>query len=147
MFRNKENTEKIKWLLLLILLIFGLLQFKMSIGAFSDKVIISSNMTADKWVTVEFNLRDDHKAVGFRVDGIKDYQKLEYEITYLPTNRALQGICGSIDLYGEDSMVKNDIMLGTESSGNWIYDIGMETINLKVILNPSNKILEKEINY
>jgi hypothetical protein len=147
MVRDKKIIEKIEWLLLLILLIFGLLQFKISVGAINDKFVVHSTMTAIKWETIEFKVRDDKKAVEFKVDGIKDYQKLEYEITYIPENRPLQGITGSFDLHGEDSMSKNDIMLGTESSGDWVYDTGMDKIKLKVTLSAPNKVLEKEIDY
>lgn len=139
---------------LLILLVFVLgLSFRSidSTNAFlTDTGSASFEARAATWPVIELNLRSDRKAVGFWAGGIKDFQKLEYEITYIPANREPQGISGLINLSREDSVTRDNLILGTNSSGTWVYDRGMEKIKLKVILaknGTQDQVLEKEIVY
>lgn len=100
---------------------------------------------------LDFYLRADRRAVGFKVTGISPYENLKYEIAYSPTNREPQGITGEINLSGGDEVGRGDLILGTCSAGGTcIYDSGMPTIHLKVILTGSgvaDRVLEKDLDY
>ena len=101
-------------------------------------------------VEIDFYINDDSNSVSFTTSGISPYSNLEYEITYEPANRAPQGISGSIALEGQNEIAKDGLMLGTDSSGDWIWDTGMEKIYLKIILTGEGmpeRTLEKEIIY
>ncbi|MBU1126948.1 hypothetical protein KKF11_01210 [Patescibacteria group bacterium] len=56
---------------------------------------------------------------------IKDADKLEYELLYETGDGATQGSIGSIDLKGKTTYEKR-ILLGSESSGHYRYDKGVE---------------------
>lgn len=99
---------------------------------------------------LHFYLSADKKSVGFKITGISSYENLEYEITYSPANREPQGIIGEIKLDGENELIKEGFILGTDSSEDWIYDTGMTDIYLKVILTGSgmpDRTLEKDLLY
>ena len=105
---------------------------------------------SDNELKVEFSLFQDKESVKFKVFNILDYANLDYEITYEPSNRAPQGIGGSIALEGQKEIAKDDLMLGTDSSGDWVWDEGMDKIYLKVKLTGEGmpeRTLEKEIIY
>lgn len=99
---------------------------------------------------IDFQISEDKRSVKFTASGISPYSKLEYEIFYEPSNRAPQGIGSSIAIEGQNEITKDGLMLGTDSSGDWIWDTGMDKIYLKIILtgnNISDRIIEKEAVY
>ncbi|MBN1169199.1 hypothetical protein JXA63_04895 [Candidatus Woesebacteria bacterium] len=88
-------------------------------------------------VSVTLTPSDDGHWLKLDVSGIsQNADKMEYELIYnLPDGR-VQGVPGSIELEGE-SKVERDILLGTESSGNYYYDEGVEsgTLTLRLFKN------------
>jgi signal peptidase len=99
---------------------------------------------------ISFSLREDKKAVSFTISGVADYEKLTYDIVYdaKPVER---GIFGEIPLAGEDSVSREDLLLGTCSSLKQycVYDQGMTQVSLKIVLfkGSEEKEIYKEIKY
>lgn len=97
-------------------------------------------------------LRKDKKAVGFKVENIADYQTLKYEIVY-DTADGDKGIMGSIEIDGQDTILRENLVLGTCSGIEGkvcAYDQGITKITLKATLVNQlgeGKILQKEIDY
>jgi len=140
--------------LLAILFFINLILVQDSNSYFAKTSSISSNsltISAEYWdPKLDFYLRSDKKAVGFTISNITDYQTLKYEITYYPTNRGPQGIIGIINLSGQNELTRENFLLGTNSSGIWVWDKGMDTISIKVTLTNSSSetnILESQIDY
>jgi len=99
---------------------------------------------------VDFYLQPNKTAVGFKIKGIGQYQKLNYEIFYQAGEKE-EGIVGTINLSGEEEITRDGFILGTCSSGGTcVYHSGIKEIKLKINLTDQNnnqKILEKTINY
>ncbi|MGB9706564.1 MAG: signal peptidase I [Microgenomates group bacterium] len=98
---------------------------------------------------VDFYLQPDKAAVGFKISGIEQYQTLSYEISYQAGDKQ-EGIMGSINLAGENEIIREGFTLGTCSAGGTcVYHSGIDVIHLKITLENSNSktVLEKEINY
>lgn len=101
-----------------------------------------------------FTLRSDKKAVSFRVDNIKNYKTLYYEIIYV-SNGLEEGISSGseIDLKNEDSFERNDLILGSCSGIEGkvcTYHTGITTLTLRVVLTlPNGQTTEiiKEMAY
>lgn len=71
-----------------------------------------------------------------------DSDKLEYEIVYSVPNKGQQGTGGTLPLKGES--LEKEILIGSESSGNYYYDSGVEegTLTLK-FRNEKGKLVAK----
>lgn len=100
-------------------------------------------------VTATLTPSDDNHWLKLNVKGINSVaDRMEYELIYdLPDGR-VQGVPGSIDLEGESNL-ERDILLGTESSGIYYYDEGVEkgTISLRFYSDGDNKLEEYETNW
>jgi hypothetical protein len=100
--------------------------------------------------SIDLDLSADKKTVSFKVKNIKEFKKLSYELAY-ETAIKTEGILGEKELDNQDEFVKENIILGTCSSGGTcVYHLGIKEIKLKVILvNQENgeEILEKSLNY
>lgn len=79
-----------------------------------------------------FTATDDKKQVSFGIKNTKDISSLDYEISYLAQGSIPRGIIGHIDVTSGTPVAKNNIDLGTCSSGRCKYDTGIT--NLKLIL-------------
>lgn len=102
--------------------------------------------------TLEFFLREDKKAVGFKVKNTAEYESLGYEIVY-DTQDSDKGIVSSIEINGQEVILRENLVLGTCSGIEeeiCCYDEGITEISLKVSLikeTGEEKILEKAIDY
>lgn len=97
---------------------------------------------------LNFYLREDKNAVGFKVSGdLSGYKSLDYLITY-GSNQSTQGIMGTKVISGVSEITEEDLLLGSCSSGGTCtYNTGITNINLKVTLHgTSDKILEEKIS-
>ncbi len=136
-----------KKLLPIILLIAGLLVVGLVFFAVSkNKAKVASNTeedTEDNEVVAEISMSDrpfttltpsaDGHWLKLNVVGIKNSPaKLEYELMYIVSDGRTQGVPGIIDLKGESSIERN-LLMGSESSGKFRYDAGVEkgTLTLK----------------
>lgn len=99
-----------------------------------------------------FFLRNDKKAIGFRVENVTEHESLKYEIVY-DTENGDKGIVGNIEIDGQATILRGNLVLGTCSGIEGkvcTYDQGVTKITLKVTLINSSgeeEILEKEIDY
>jgi len=106
----------------------------------------------DQGQSLDFFLRDDKKAVGFRVERTADYESLKYEIVY-DTQDGDKGIVSNIEINGKDNISRENLILGTCSGVEGkvcYYDQGITEISLKITLikqTGEEKILEKVIDY
>lgn len=99
---------------------------------------------------VIFAFRTDKRAVRFEARHISDFTDLQYEITY-ESDGEQKGIIGSVEINGQESVARNDILLGTCSSAGLVcvYDTAIDTVHLRVTLNApeSEVIIQKELQY
>lgn len=85
-------------------------------------------------VVLELTISDDKKTASFKVSKIQGFKKLSYELTY-DTDTVPQGIFGDSDLNNQDEYTKDNLVLGTCSSGGtYVYHTGIKNIKLKVSL-------------
>ena len=97
-------------------------------------------------ITVDFTARGDKKAVVLTVSGLPfDLESIEYELTYTTGSGLPRGVLGKIMIDGEKEITRDDIVLGTCSSGKCVYDSGVESINLSLKFNQASgiKIFQK----
>lgn len=106
----------------------------------------------DPWVVepiVDFYLQPNKAAVGFKVSGISASQKVDYQISYDSAN-GRQGIMGTIELSGENEIIRENFTLGTCSTGGtcvYHQEIKEIKLELKLIDNEDKEmIIEKKIN-
>ena len=103
---------------------------------------------SDNELKIEFNLSADSHSVGFSVYNTKDWQDLNYQITYESLSGD-QGIIGNIILDKENKIKRNDLVLGVCSSQGkvCIYHRQIKNLRLKIVLKTQEKekILEKNL--
>ncbi len=77
--------------------------------------------------------KSDGHWLKLRVDGIKvpNAVSLDYELLYKTSDGRTQGVPGTISVKGV-SMIERDLLLGSESSGKFRYDLGVETGTLSL---------------
>ena len=74
---------------------------------------------------------------------LSEADSLDYELLYTLPDGRTQGVPGTIDLKGE-SQIERDLLLGSESSGKFRYDEGVETGTLTLrFRNEKGKLLAK----
>jgi len=90
--------------------------------------------------TIKVNLapRSDNKAVNISISGLtSDIISVEYELTYVTGDNLQRGVLGKITTNGESTISRDDIVLGTCSSGKCVYDTGVKSIDLSMKFNSS----------
>ena len=100
---------------------------------------------------VDFFLREDKKAIGFKAGNLADYQTLRYEIIYDSENSD-KGITGQLEINQQNEISRENLILGTCSGIEGkvcVYDEGITKLHLKVTLfsDSEQAVLEKEISY
>jgi len=105
------------------------------------------SMTDDP--TLEISSNPQKTSLSFLVSNISSYKKIDYEITYL-SNSLEKGIGDSVDLFGGNVFLRQDLFLGTCSSLGEVCqeDPNISQIHYKIILYSDSKplILEKDLN-
>ncbi|MCL4338877.1 hypothetical protein M1271_04255 [Patescibacteria group bacterium] len=98
--------------------------------------------TVSSSVEVSLASNNGNKSLSLDIKGIpSDTQSVEYEMTYVTGAGIPRGVLGKITLKGGESEVKrDDIVLGTCSSGKCVYDTGVTSIDLSLKFNSSNGI-------
>ena len=92
-------------------------------------------------IKVELTPQNNNRAVVLRVSGIPaDVESIEYELTYLTGNNLPRGVLGKIILSGQKDVERNDIVLGTCSSGKCVYDSAVESIDLSLKFNAKSGV-------
>ena len=106
---------------------------------------------ASEWPVVSLTPTSDPKVAGsmghwldFKVQkiNISGASSMDYELVYTTTNGGQQGVPGTVKLDGKD--VDRPLLLGSESSGKYRYDAGVEqgTMTLK-FRDASGKLIGK----
>lgn len=77
-----------------------------------------------------------NKAVKLNIKGLTpEIESVEYELTYITGSGLPRGVLGKINLKGEKEITRDDIVLGTCSSGKCAYDTGVTSVNLSLKFN------------
>lgn len=83
---------------------------------------------------IELNLAESKQTISFKVLNIDRFIHISYELTY-ETDNEPQGIIGEQELDNLPEFVKDNLTLGTCSTGGTcVYHLGVKNIKLKIIL-------------
>ena len=94
--------------------------------------------TVSENIKVDLSANPGITAVTLEINGITpDIESIEYELTYLTEGGLPRGVLGKIVLSGESEVVRDDLVLGTCSSGKCVYDKGVTSIDLTLKFNTS----------
>jgi hypothetical protein len=118
---------------------------KSSNAVVSDDEAALVEVPLDERPVVSIIPSEDGHYLKLKIDKIvvKGSAKLDYLLEYQTSNDITQGVPGVKDLNGDKSF-ETDILLGTESSGKYRYDEGVETGNVEIKLRDKNgKLLTK----
>ena len=105
---------------------------------FSDNKEFNNALRSTTWVTTYFTKEQNNRSVSFSVNHIQEYTRIEYEITY-QSDQGTRGIRGSHDLSQTDQFIRNDLTLGSCTSGGvCTIDTSVRDFRLRVTLTKSN---------
>jgi hypothetical protein len=136
---------------LLVLLISGFLLIKSRLTTTEEAVetiptpTIALPTVSDN-IQIDLIARSDNQAVTIKIKGLtSDIESIEYELTYITGAGLPRGVLGKIKLTGEKEVTRDDVVLGTCSSGKCAYDTGVKEVNLSLKFNTpqGNKIFQK----
>ena len=92
-------------------------------------------------IKVELTAQNNNRQVILKISGIPDsVESIEYELTYITEQGLPRGVLGKITVSGESQVTRDDIVLGTCSSGKCVYDTGVESIDLSLKFNEKDKV-------
>ncbi len=95
--------------------------------------------TVSNNIKVNLTALAGNKAVRLNIKGItSDMESIEYELTYITGGGLPRGVLGKITLKGEKEITRDDIVLGTCSSGKCAYDTGVTSVNLSLKFNTNS---------
>lgn len=90
-------------------------------------------------VSVSLTPKNGNKAVMLSVKGIpENVESVDYELTYTTSAGLPRGVLGKISTKGETSVERDDIVLGTCSSGKCVYDTGVTKVDLSLKFNTAD---------
>lgn len=92
--------------------------------------------TVSDSVKVDLLPKNDNKAVKLTVSGLSNnIESVEYELTYTTGGGLPRGVLGKISTKGASEISRDDIVLGTCSSGKCVYDPGVTSVDLSLKFN------------
>ncbi|SRR5258706_5390503 len=151
-------NPQVKKFLPLILLVVGVLVVGGVFMMMKGKKMDVTDETGDDGVMIDVAL-DKRPIVGLTPDSVGHYLKMhiekiqipnaktmDYELVYQVPDQPAQGVPGSIDISDKTSF-DADLLLGSESSGKFRYDEGVETgmVTLR-FRNDKGKLLTKFVS-
>ena len=87
-------------------------------------------------IKVDLTTKNSNTAVVLKISGMTDdIESVEYELTYLTGSSLPRGVLGKISTQKKSEIVRDDIVLGTCSSGKCVYDTGVKSIDLSLKFN------------
>lgn len=87
-------------------------------------------------IIVDLQAKAGRQSVVLRISGLtSDIKSIEYELTYMTGAGLARGVLGKINLTGEKEIIRDDIVLGTCSSGKCVYDTGVTEVKLSLKFN------------
>ncbi len=129
-------------IIVLILLIAGAMYFVSSgkkVAPVEEEDIPKPTValpTVTDSVQVDLKTKSGNQAVVLSISDIPSQtQSVEYEITYTTAAGLPRGVLGKIQLSGENKVTRDDIVLGTCSSGKCVYDTGVKEVRLTLRFN------------
>jgi len=128
--------------ILLTALVFILIRNSKKGGAVEEEEI-AKEIPQDQWPAVSLSPSEDGHWLTFRVQKIKvkDAATMDYELIYSTTSGGQQGVPGTVKLAGN---VERKLLLGSESSGKFRYDEGVETGKMTIrFRNDKGKLIGK----
>ena len=95
-------------------------------GETVDEEETAKEIPQDQWPAVSLTPSEDGHWLTFKVQQIKvkNAATMDYELIYSTTSGGQQGVPGTVKLAGD---VERKLLLGSESSGKFRYDDGVET--------------------
>lgn len=137
--------------LLVVVLVFLLIKNSKKTDT-SEEEEVAAEIPADQWPVVSLTPTQDPKVpnsmgrfLSFRVQKIKvkDAATMDYELLYSTTTGGQQGVPGTVKLDGKTE-VERLLLLGSESSGKFRFDEGVEEGTITVrFRNAKGKLLGK----
>lgn len=130
-------------LLVVVAGIFVVKSFKKQTGQEEIEATVPE-IPQDQRPIVSLTPTDDGHWLNFRVQKIKvqGAASMDYELVYSTQNGGQQGVPGTVKLDGND--VERKLLLGSESSGKFRYDVGVETGTMTLrFRNSSGKLIGK----
>ena len=127
-------------IIVIIIVVFLILRFQFSqkqeIGDITPTPSVILPTISDN-ITVALSARSDRKAVVLTIKGLTpDIQSIDYEMTYTTEGGLVRGINGIIKLKGEKEITRDDLTLGSCSTGGkCTYDEGVTEIDLSLRFN------------
>ena len=92
--------------------------------------------TISEDIKVDLSGKNSNRIVILKISGLSDdLLSIEYELTYTTGAGLVKGALGKIVLKGEKEIIRDDIVLGTCSSGRCVYDEGVDSITLSLKFN------------
>lgn len=89
-------------------------------------------------IVVKLTSKNSNRVLELKIKGLNsDVKFVEYEITYLTGSGLPRGVLGKINTSGESELTRDDIVLGTCSSGKCVYDQGVTKVDLSLKFNSS----------
>lgn len=98
-------------------------------------------------IKVGVTFGQNNQSIALKIIGLSsDLESIEYELTYITGGGLPRGVLGKITLKGGEKEVKrDDIVLGTCSSGKCVYDTGVQSVDLSLKFNTASgsKVFQK----
>jgi hypothetical protein len=90
-------------------------------------------------IKIDLSAKQDNKIIVLNISGLTDdMESVEYELTYNTGAGLPRGVLGKILTKGEKNIFRDDIVLGTCSSGKCVYDSGVISVDLSLKFNSQN---------
>lgn len=138
----KLNYYKLIFLLSFLLGFVTVLNIQVALSFLSDTAQVTGNnfSISSSFAQAILTLSDDKKKISFTVKNIAGYKKLSYKLTY-DTNDLPQGFEGTIDLHGENEVIREFELATCSSGGTCVYHTGVKNFQLNIDLedNVGNK--------
>ena len=132
--------------IVLTTIVFILIRNSKKEGAVEEEET-AKEIPQDQWPAVSLTPSEDGHWLTFKVQQIKvkDAATMDYELIYSTTSGGQQGVPGTVKLAGN---VERKLLLGSESSGKFRYDEGVETGKMTIrFRNDKGKLIGKLTTY
>lgn len=99
-------------------------------------------------IKVDLIPKQENKIVMIKISGLSpDIESVEYELTYNTSSGLPRGVLGKIITSGKNEINRDDIVLGTCSSGKCVYDTGVNSVLLSLKFNSAEGTKVFQNNY
>lgn len=89
--------------------------------------------TISESVNVSLTAKNNNRTVVLKISNIPENTEIiEYELTYQTDSSLPRGVLGKITVAGDKEITRDDIVLGTCSSGKCVYDTGVKNVDLSL---------------